>query len=266
MILVFPYCITKRCLHPSSPFSSGVLLDSHHLTLAIPQDKQQFVIGLLQQFIQKKKATVKELQALCGYLNFLAKIIIPGRVFLRRMYSKYSKCVDFPHSFNKFSPEFQLKRKLKQHHHVRLDREFKSDCSIWLKFLTTEEMHKIINRPMVDVVLPLTNVEVLDFYSDASAAVDLGFGCILDGSWLCKKWEPGFIQEKEPSIEYLELFALIAGVLTWSETKLTNRRVVIFCDNMAVVHMVNKNASTCRHCMTLLRLLVLNCTSPTMLK
>ena len=120
-------------------------------------------------------------------------------------------------------------------------------------------MHKIINQPMVDVVSPLTNVEVLDFYSDASAAIDLGFGCILDRSWLCKKWEPGFIQEKEPSIEYLELFALIAGVLTWSETKLANRRVAIFCDNMAVVHMVNKNASTCRHCITLLRLLVLNC-------
>ena len=65
------------------------------------------------------------------------------------------------------------------------------------------------------------------------------------------------MKEFEPSIEYLELFALCAGILTW-ETELQNCRIVVLCDNQAVVAMVNSITSSCPNCMHLLRLLVLN--------
>ena len=63
---------------------------------------------------------------------------------------------------------------------------------------------------MLDVVSPWDNVEVLDFYSDASASKTLGFRCIYQRAWIAKMWEEGFIEKCEPSIEYLELFALTA--------------------------------------------------------
>ena len=66
-----------------------------------------------------------------------------------------------------------------------------------------------------------------------------------------------FIQEYDPSIEYLELFAVCAGILTW-EFELRNIRMCVHCDNMAVVHMINSLSSSCKHCMYLIRLLVLN--------
>ena len=70
-----------------------------------------------------------------------------------------------------------------------------------------------------------------------------------------------YLQEKvytrKPSIEFLELFALCAGIFTWKES-LANCRIVVFCDNQAVVNMINKITSSCKHCMYLLRLLVLN--------
>ena len=50
----------------------GNLLDGVNLIIAIPLDKQQKAIKLLDDFAGKKKATVKQLQVLMGYLNFLS--------------------------------------------------------------------------------------------------------------------------------------------------------------------------------------------------
>ena len=69
-------------------------------------------------------------------------------------------------------------------------------------------------------------------------------------------WGEDFIDKFNPSIEYLELFALVAGVLTWeSEEVLVNTRITIFCDNMGIVGMINKMTSNCK---ILLRILTLN--------
>ena len=63
--------------------------------------------------------------------------------------------------------------------------------------------------------------------------------------------------EQDPSIEFLELYALVAAVLTWSN-KLVNVRVIIFCNNQAVISMVNNLTSKCQQCMKLIRMLVLD--------
>ena len=67
----------------------GILLNGNNLSLSIPLEKCDKAIQLLNLMISKRKATVKELQSLCGYLNFLCKAIFPGRPFVRRMYAKY---------------------------------------------------------------------------------------------------------------------------------------------------------------------------------
>ena len=57
----------------------------------------------------------------------------------------------------------------------------------------------------------------------------------------------------------LNYFPCVA-VLTWQQDeKLKNNWVVIFCDNMAVVNMINKTTSGCKNCMYLLRILIFNC-------
>ena len=57
--------------------------------------------------------------------------------------------------------------------------------------------------------------------------------------------------------QYLELYALSAAVLTWSHL-LENQTTVLFCDNTAMVGMVNSMTSSCKNCMYLLRLITLN--------
>ena len=162
------------------------------------------------------------------------------------MYAKYAKQMALPSSqVNKYpTTPGQDKFKLKPHHHVRLDAEFKADCNVWLLFLETEQDGMVglrsINRPMVDLLAPALISTRLNFYSDASAAESLGYGCLFENRWLWGRWEVGYIRNFKPSIEYLELFALCAGILTWEdESKLQNTRITVFCDNIAVVHMIN---------------------------
>ena len=107
---------------------------------------------------------------------------------------------------------------------------------------------------MVDIY-KLDSAETTNFATDASANLLLDFGGTFQNSWFFRQWEPNFILNKEPSIAYLELYVLTAGVLIWQK-KLSNRRVIVYCDNQSVVEMINSTSSKCKNCMFLIRLLV----------
>ena len=235
----------------------GVLLDGKHFMIRLLLEKRVKVVNMIKLMLSKNKAKVGELQELCGYLNFLCKVIFPGCPFIRRMYAKYSKNITLP-GFNKREVGSNATRvQLKSYQHVGLDAEFKADCQIWLQFLDQQESWvEVVNRPMIDILSPDITLTDINFYSDASALSKLGFGCLLDSKWLRGDWDPEFIKKYEPSIEYLELFALCAGIFTWGEF-LKNTRITVFCDNTAVVAMIKNMTSSCKNCMMLIRMLTL---------
>ena len=70
------------------------------------------------------------------------------------------------------------------------------------------------------------------------------------------QWPDNYITKYKPSIEYLELFALLATVLNWIH-RFQNRRIILFCDNQSFVQMVNNTTPSCKNCMVLIRMLVL---------
>ena len=230
----------------------GILLDGRNLTISIPDEKRVLAAELLQDMMSKKKAMVKELQKLCGYLNFLSRAIVPGCTFIRRMYAKYSNVVNLDGA-----PKNSAQFKMKQHYHVTLDKEFKLDCQIWVHFLS-EDLSFVVNRPMTD----FKNESSVDiqFFSDASASEKTGsFGAILGNLWLRGDLNTSFLKTCRPSIEYLQLFTLCAGIFAWEcDDRLNNKKVCLHCDNQAVVHIVNSMTSGCKNCMILLRLLVLS--------
>ena len=234
----------------------GILLNGRHFILSIPIEKRDKAIKMIKNLLDwvKPKATVKELQELCGYLNFLCKAIFPGRTFIRRMYAKYSKIVKLQGNDRTVETSYIPK----PHHHVRLDSEFKKDCQVWLKFLDQDsKLGQIVTRPMIDLLQPELTSEEIFFYSDVSRSEKLGYGCLYQTNWIRGDWDKNFIQNFEPSIEYLELFALCAGLMTWQKL-IKNCRITIFCDNTAVCSMVNDLTSSCRNCMVLIRMLTLN--------
>ena len=177
-----------------------MLLDGKNYILAIPLEKKQLALQLLEIISNKKKTTVKELQNLCGYLNFLCKAIFPGRAFVRRMYAKYSDIISAGGM-----PQNAYQFKLKQHHHVHIDHEFKLDCKVWIQFLNGE-LERVVNRPMIGLLKDAETSEDISFYSDASAAEDKGFGAILKNRWICVDWSASFIWNKNQvlsSLNYL---------------------------------------------------------------
>ena len=201
----------------------GMLLDGQNLIIAVPEDKRIKTLSLLHHFLQRKKCTVKDMQQLSGLLNFLNRAIVPGRVFMRRMYNKYASIAD-------------KSTNLKAYHHINLDSEFRSDCRVWEQFLATL-LSKAINRPFSDWDPTCEPVD-RQFFSDASRNPELGFGCLIDNQrWTAGQWEVGFIDKYKPSIEYLELYAICVGLFTWPD-KLRNIKLLVHCDNQSVVEIV----------------------------
>ena len=96
----------------------------------------------------------------------------------------------------------------------------------------------------------------IDMFSDASRNFCLGFGAYCQREWTFRQWCLEFMKSAEPSIEYLELYAVMIAVKLWLK-KFKNKRIILFCDNEAVVHMINDTSSKCKNCMVLLRILVL---------
>ena len=95
----------------------------------------------------------------------------------------------------------------------------------------------------------------IDLFTDAAKSDRLGFGCVFGDRWTCGTWN-GFVKECNPSIEYLDLYALALAIELWAPN-LKDRRLVVFCDNEAVVNVVNHSSTGLENCMVLIRLIVL---------
>ena len=243
-LINFPVAEDKMEWASETVIFLGLLLNGKYFTLMIPEDKRKVAINILDRFAMGNKVTIKEVQMLTGTLNFLTKAIVPGRVFTRRMYNFLEK---------KSATKDGIQ--LKKHHHIKLSREFKNDCEMWLTFLRSQQN---INRHFIEWDPELEYLE-LGLYTDSSRNPNLGFGCYLEAAkqWTFGKWEENFIQREEPSIAYLELFALCVAIFTWEE-QTKNANLLVHCDNEAVVTMVNNTTSSCKNCMYLLRMIVLN--------
>ena len=185
--------------------------------------------------ITKRKMTVKQIQKLCGFLNFLCRSIVPGRAFTKCLYAYTSH------------------KALRPHHHVQVTHEIKSDLHTWCTFLQHPSMYC---RPFIDFTSFWT-AEQIQMYSDARKNSRLGWGAICQNSWTYAIWNPEFIINENPSIEYLELFAVLVAVTNWID-RFSNKRIVLFCDNQSVVAMINSTTSLCQNCMVLIRKLVLH--------
>ena len=141
---------------------------------------------------------------------------------------------------------------LKPFHHIRVTNGMSQDLNIWRLFL---KMPQAFSRPFID----MANCEsalTLDWFTDAAKSVNKGIGRHHGSHWFAEIWSEHFLKTKDPSIEFLELYAVTVSVLLWSRLH-QSKRIALFCDNESVVYMINKQSSKCPNCMTLIRLITL---------
>ena len=129
----FPVSLEKTVWASTRLVFLGLLIDTVQRIICIPVDKIDKAYRLIHLVLnnRKNKATVHQIQQLCGYLNFLCKAIIPGRAFTRRIYSLTAGNL----------------KTLKKHHHVRVTIEVKNDLKLWEDFL---KHPAAVCRPFLD--------------------------------------------------------------------------------------------------------------------
>ena len=91
----------------------------------------------------------------------------------------------------------------------------------------------------------------LQLFTDAAST--RGFAAVFGKKWFYGDWS---FLSSDYHISVLELFPIVLALELWGHL-LKNHKVVFFSDNEAVVYVIQKKTSHCKHMMRLLRRLVL---------
>ena len=182
----------------------GIEIDSVTFTIRLPPDKLSNLVADLQYWYRRNSCTKLELLSIIGKLSFAAKVVKPGRLFLRRLIN-LSTTVD------------------KLHHHIHLNKEAKLDIKWWFDFLQPWNGVSIIQSQ-------ISNAQELQLFTDASNS---GFGAVYGNQWFSSPWPEKF---KSYHINIKELFAIIAAVFTWG-LQWKDRQILLYSDNMTVCDM-----------------------------
>ena len=86
----------------------------------------------------------------------------------------------------------------------------------------------------------------IEIYADASGNLSLGWGAFIPakGLLMFQQWDKEWFQQFNPSIEFLELYALLAGVITWVP-HLSDKTVIFRSDNTPTLHaLINKSSNS----------------------
>ena len=127
----------------------------------LPQDKIDKYTNTIQDFLKRKKVTLKDMQSLIGLLNFTCSVVVPGRTFLRRM----------------INLTVGIRRPM---HMIRLTSAVKGDLHLWLQFLTQ------FNGKSFFLDFVWLSSDMIHLYTDASGS--LGYGAVFGKNWLYGAW------------------------------------------------------------------------------
>ena len=200
----------------------GRELDSVALEMRLPEAKLARLLTMLETWAGRKSCTREELQSLTGQLQHAATVVRPGRTFLRRL--------------------FDLKYTRKPHHHIRLNKEARSDLKWWQTFIRSWN-----GISMMPAMNSRTPDEV--FTSDASGS--WGLGCCWRKRWIQLEWPP---QWAGKSIATKELAPLIIACAVWGRYW-KGKCILAKSDNTAAVAVVNTRTSADSDMMHMLRCL-----------
>ena len=183
-------------------------------------------MSLLPTWLNKKSCTKQQLLSLIGKLSFVAKVVRPGRIFLRRL-------IDMSTSVTKL------------HHHININKEALQDIKWWWEFLPSWNRKSIIPDAFT-----ITSHD-LKLFTDASKTI--GFGALYRKSWIQGRWDG---RTSSLSIDFKELFAILAAVVTWG-AQWEGKRIVFITDNLPITQIWQQGTSKSKPIMFLVRRLFL---------
>lgn len=212
----------------------GLELDSVKMEVRIPRAKIEEVVQKIQDVINKKKTTLKQMQSLIGSLNFCCRAISAGRPFCRRLIN--ATCG--------LSKPF---------HHLRVSSQMKLDLNMWLSFFENHNGISVFHDRYW-----VSNDDV-QLFTDSAGGKGLGFGIFYQGHWCQARWpEAWHVSGITKDITALEIFPILVSIAIWGE-EFRNKKIRFSCDNEAVVHILNTATSKSDRVMCIVRKLTLVC-------
>ena len=154
----------------------GIEIDTVARCVRLPQEKYISLMSLLKEW--KGKGNVQKGNCCLSLVpSFAAKVVKPGRLFLRRL-------IELSTSFKKL------------HHCIFLNSEARADISWWIDFMPVWNGVSLFQED------PVSSIE-LDLFTDA---LKVGCGGVLNRKWFSLSWPNKFLSY---NINFLELFAIM---------------------------------------------------------
>ena len=201
----------------------GIQIDTVAQILTLPPDKLASLLQELKTFSTLHRCTKRALLSLIGKLAFAAKVTPAGRIFLRRLIDASTRA------------QFL-------HHHVRISPAVKADIHWWLQFATDW------NGKGFFLDHSWTPSPAFQLFTDAS---DHGYGAYWAGRWLSGSWS---LPQRRRDIQWRELYAVLVAATAWG-AHWARKRLLVHCDNQAVVHIWHTGTTKHKALMCLVRAL-----------
>lgn len=201
----------------------GILLDTVKLEARLPEGKLARVRDTITEWLNKKKATKREILSLVGLLQHAAKVVRPGRSFVSRMYSTAARV-----------PELD--------YYTRLNREFRSDLYWWHTFLQKWNGVSLLRS---------TGSQLPDIVIQTDASGSWGCGALCQTQWFQWPWPAALAAE---AIMVKEMIPVVLACSVWGPV-IAGKTVKFQCDNTGVVAAINKGSAKEPFVMHLLRCL-----------
>ena len=191
----------------------GVLFNTITMTMEVTPDRlKQIQEEVSLWSVKKVFASKREIQSLIGKLQFVAKCVKPGRLFISRMLEVLRA---IPHNSDK----------------IRISREFRADLFWWKTFITQYNGVSVLGDTLFSEPGQI-------FQTDA---------CLTHCGGLCGEecfsWPfPQFVLEQHIDINGLELLTIVVACKLWGQTW-AGQRIIVQCDNEVSAKVINSGRS-----------------------
>ncbi len=206
---------------------TGVISKYLEDELRLPKNKLARLLEELSHWRGRKACKKRDLLSLIGLLAHASKVVRAARTFLRRL-------IDLSMAVTQLE------------HFVRLNHEARFDIEWWYQFSSKWNGITILQERSNNKMVSLT--------SDASGS--WGCGAYWDTKWFMFKWS-GPVAECH--ITTKELVPIVMATALWGE-EWRGQIVQVWCDNAAVVSIVNHGSTRDKQAMHLTRCLAFTMT------
>lgn len=186
------------------------------MTLSLEEKRLAAMLAELASWRARTHASRKELQSLVGMLAFAAKVVRPGRTFLRRMLDQLKRIPVWANSTKPYP----------------LTADFQLDVQWWMTFARDWNGKSILQQAEQ---WQAANARCVEVHTDACTT---GWGAVHDEHWIAASWtadeDAQAARGKRDSMPWKELHVIVRAAATWGPSW-AGKHVLLHSDCAPVV-------------------------------